>query len=72
LSLTRDIDRLPTQSAFDALLDLRKDEQVLIKSGLEQLDQILSGDNDSSRVGIDRGKVTEIWGPSGSGKTLLA
>jgi RecA/RadA recombinase len=57
---------------LDALLDAHNDEQVAITTGLEQLDQILSGDNGSSIAGIDRGKVTEIWGPSGSGKSLLA
>ncbi|KPM35607.1 hypothetical protein AK830_g10965 [Neonectria ditissima] len=75
--LTRDLDRLPTISASQALDELRDDTSGLISTGLDDLDQALLGaaaidSQGSARSGgVKRGQVTELWGPPGTGKTAL-
>ncbi|KEQ73555.1 P-loop containing nucleoside triphosphate hydrolase protein, partial [Aureobasidium namibiae CBS 147.97] len=61
-------DRLPTVSASEALLSLQSRGPRSISTGLERLDAILG----TSKAGLARGNLTEIWGPAGSGKTSLA
>jgi replication-associated recombination protein RarA len=61
-------DRLPTVSASEALLSLQSRGPRSISTGLNQLNAILG----TSKSGLARGNLTEIWGPAGSGKTSLA
>lgn len=61
-------DRLPTVSASEALVNLQARGPRSISTGLDQLNAILG----TSKAGLARGTMTEIWGPAGSGKTSLA
>ena len=65
------LDRMPTISAsaaFEELLSRGPDNEI---SGLQSFDSLVQNGNDSTQVGFERGKVTELWGPSGAGKTAL-
>ena len=72
LQVTDLVDRLPTQSASQALLDLQTAASRAVSTGLSSLDRALAGDSTDETGGYERGKIAEIWGPSGSGKTTLA
>lgn len=61
-------DRLPTVSASEALLSLQSRGPRSISTGLDRLNAILG----TSKAGLGRGNLTDIWGPAGSGKTSLA
>jgi hypothetical protein len=75
--LTREVDRLPTVAASQVLDELQDHTSSLISTGLDNLDQALSGSasvdaqDSTHQGGIKRGQVTEIWGPPGSGRTAL-
>jgi RecA/RadA recombinase len=70
-------DRLPTISASQALDDLRSDASTHVSTGIEGLDRSLLGSvavesqDATSKGGVQRGQVTEVWGPPGTGKTAL-
>ncbi|CAG7564212.1 unnamed protein product [Fusarium equiseti] len=70
-------DRLPTISASQALDDLRSDASTHVSTGVEGLDRSLLGSvavesqDATSKGGVQRGQVTEVWGPPGTGKTAL-
>lgn len=67
------IDRLPTQSAAEALQDIENGSvNAFISSGIPSLDHGLTGNSNLAKPGFERGKVAEIWGPPGGGKTSLA
>lgn len=65
-------DRLATQSAADALGDLDNPRALAVSSGINYLDNSLTGNNPAASPGFERGKVAEIWGPAGAGKTAIA
>ncbi|KAF5609380.1 DNA repair rhp55 [Fusarium pseudoanthophilum] len=68
--------RLPTVSASQALDELDNDASTHISTGIEDLDRslianITADSQDTTKGGVQRGQVTEIWGPPGAGKTAL-
>ncbi|KAG9259066.1 P-loop containing nucleoside triphosphate hydrolase protein [Emericellopsis atlantica] len=70
--------RLPTVSASAALEELVEGHATHISTGIGALDRLLAAedlapaDPTTTRGGIKRGQVTEIWGPPGSGKVALS
>ncbi|KAF5540977.1 DNA repair rhp55 [Fusarium napiforme] len=68
--------RLPTVSASQALDELDNDASTHVSTGIEDLDRslisnIIADSQDTTKGGVQRGQVTEIWGPPGAGKTAL-
>ncbi|KAF5236155.1 hypothetical protein FANTH_11403 [Fusarium anthophilum] len=68
--------RLPTVSASQALDELDNGASTHVSTGVEDLDRslvanIASDSPDTTKGGVQRGQVTEIWGPPGAGKTAL-
>ncbi|KAF5689113.1 DNA repair rhp55 [Fusarium circinatum] len=68
--------RLPTVSASQALDELDNSASTYVSTGIEDLDRslianIAADSQDTTKGGVQRGQVTEIWGPPGAGKTAL-
>ncbi|KAF5605183.1 DNA repair rhp55 [Fusarium subglutinans] len=68
--------RLPTISASQALDELDNSASTHVSTGIEDLDRslianITADSQDTTKGGVQRGQVTEIWGPPGAGKTAL-
>ncbi|KAF5540274.1 DNA repair rhp55 [Fusarium mexicanum] len=68
--------RLPTVSASQALDELDNGASTHVSTGIEDLDRslianIAADSQDTTKGGVQRGQVTEIWGPPGAGKTAL-
>ncbi|KAI1014645.1 hypothetical protein LB503_003651 [Fusarium chuoi] len=68
--------RLPTVSASQALDELDNDASTHVSTGIGELDRSLISNitvdsQDTTKGGVQRGQVTEIWGPPGAGKTAL-
>ncbi|KAF4497901.1 DNA repair rhp55 [Fusarium agapanthi] len=68
--------RLPTVSASQALDELDNGASTHVSTGIEELDRslianITADSQDTTKGGVQRGQVTEIWGPPGAGKTAL-
>nr|RBQ83790.1 hypothetical protein FVER53263_06323 [Fusarium verticillioides] len=63
-------------SASQALDELDNDASTHVSTGIEDLDRSLISNitadfQDTTKGGVQRGQVTEIWGPPGAGKTAL-
>ncbi len=71
------LDRMPTVSAAQALLDLGSPAARSLSTGLRGLDcalqnqDALASDALLQYGGVSRGQVTEVYGPPGVGKTAL-
>jgi RecA/RadA recombinase len=66
------VDRLPTVSAAQALVDLAGDKQSSISTSLPALDSLLHPGTDPTHSGgIQKGHVAEVWSAPGVGKTAL-